>query len=376
LTTLSITAHNEISALEAEWEALSLELEAPPFLRPGWFAALSEGFGLGPVAILAARRGRRLVGVLPLLENRGALESLTNWHTPWFQPLVEDEDAGASLVLRALADSRRRLDLSFLPRDDPRVERTIDRLADRGAPLTISLVQRSPYADLTGGWEEFEASRPPELRRGLRRRGKRFAEEGAAEYECHRGDRELERLLADGFAIEAAGWKGREGTAIETEPGARRFYESVARWAAEIDALRLWFLRVDGRGVAFAFCLVDRSSIYGLKVGFDPDYARFGPGQLLTREIIIDAFSTGLHRYEFLGKDDRYKLLWADGVHDVCRLRLYRRTPLARGEYLSARYGRPLAKRALERAGLLDAIRRRRGASVDSASTGRPADEE
>ena len=71
--------------------------------------------------------------------------------------------------------------------------------------------------------------------------------------------------------------KGRKGTAIRSRPDSRRFYEQIARWAAQRDLLRLFFLRVDGRAVAFAFVLQDRQRLYDLKNGFDEAVAEASP---------------------------------------------------------------------------------------------------
>jgi CelD/BcsL family acetyltransferase involved in cellulose biosynthesis len=66
----------------------------------------------------------------------------------------------------------------------------------------------------------------------------------------------------------------------------------VAEWAAGQGWLRLWFLRLDGTPIAFAYGLEHDGVYFSLKVGFDPGYARFGPGIVLMQDRIRHAFTS------------------------------------------------------------------------------------
>ena len=135
---------------------------------------------------------------------------------------------------------------------------------------------------------------PGKRRADLRRRSRRLEEEvGEVECSAHTAAEGLRPLLAEGFAVEASGWKGERGTAISADPAVRGFYEDVAAWAADAGLLSLWFLRAGGRAVAFAFCIRDAEAHYVLKIGFDPAYSRYAPGMLLTRAMLRDAFDEG-----------------------------------------------------------------------------------
>ena len=60
-------------------------------------------------------------------------------------------------------------------------------------------------------------------------------------------------------------------------PTLGRFYTEVAHWAAREGLLLFAFLRVGGRPVAFDYMLRDSRSVYGLKIGYDDEYARWFP---------------------------------------------------------------------------------------------------
>lgn len=344
---LRVAAESEVPA--SEWDTLVAATGGSPFMRHGWIDAWRAAFGSGGPLLLTARRGESLVGLLPLQSSRGVLSSPSNWHTPEFAPLARDRGTAQALLAAAAARARRRVDLLLLPRAGTAAALAGGLPAGR-ARVLIRTVERSPWVSLAGTWEQFEASLPGKRRADLRRRKRRLEEE-VGEVECvsHDGTTGLSRLLADGFAVEASGWKGEGGTAVNAEPAARRFYEGAGAWAAEAGLLNLWFLRAGGRPLAFAYCITDAEAHYVLKIGFDPAYSRYAPGMLLTRKMLVDAFRRGLRRYEFLGQDDAYKLVWTDRIHERERLQVFPHGPLGAGDLLAWRHGRPLAKRLLSR---------------------------
>lgn len=288
-------------------------------------------------------------GVLPLVRRRGSLLSATNWHTPEYSPLAEDDAVREALVREALANVRGRLDLSFLPEDEPMVD-LLERHGSAGEWWTFSRpIEQSPYVALEGSWEDFEAALPSKRRSDLRRRLRRLGGLGAISVECSNGGERLADRLREGWALEAMGWKGRAGTAVAARRETLRFYRGVAEWGAAGGWLRLFLLRAGEEPIAFAFCLADSRSHYVLKIGFDPAHARFAPGMLLTRAMLSHAFDAGLETYEFLGQADPYKLVWTDRLRVRQRVQVFPRSAAGVAERLAWQHGRPLIKRLLGR---------------------------
>jgi CelD/BcsL family acetyltransferase involved in cellulose biosynthesis len=126
----------------------------------------------------------------------------------------------------------------------------------------------------------------------------------------------------------------------------RRFYESIAGWAAQRGWLRLALLRVDGVAIAADLALETDDAHYLLKTGFDPAWRTEAPGMLLRQAMIGRAFERGLHRYEFLGHDDAWKREWTTSVHDQVIFQAFAPTPFGMLDLALQRYGRPIARRA------------------------------
>ena len=337
-----------LAAVADEWERLADATAAGPFVRPGWFEAWTRAFaGAATPVVVCARRGERLSGAVPVLRRRGRIQSPTNWHTPAYGAVAEDADAATSLA-RALAGlGPSVLDLSFLDPEEPFAAATLDAVSGGGRMLISRPVLRSPYVELEGDFEAYEATLDSKFKREAKRRRRKLGEEGEVTVAFEDGGADLGKLLDEGFAVEHSGWKAERGTAISQSPETERFYREVAAWAAGRGTLQLGYVRLDGRAIAFSYSIVLAGTVHVVKVGFDPDYRRYAPGTILTREAIARAFEQGLERYDFLGAEDRYKLDWTGQVRERVRVQAFGRTGRGLAGFAAWRYGRPAAKWAM-----------------------------
>ena len=216
-----------------------------------------------------------------------------------------------------------------------------------GYRIQVRTLERSPYINTDGGWDEYCRERSTKLFRELRRRRRRLESEGRFELEVHDGREGLDELLDEGFQVESAGWKADAGSAIASQPETQRFYREIASWAAGRNWLRLAFLRLNSKPFAFDFAIEHDGVHYLLKTGYDPASSRFAPGMLLRHEMIARAFGEGLRSYEFLGADEPWKLEWTSAVRRRDLFQAFAPTARGRFEHAAFEYGRPLAKRAL-----------------------------
>ena len=338
-----------IEPLAGPWDELADRVGAPPFLRPGWIAAWWRAFGSGDLEILSLQRGEILDGLLPLARRRRALTSPTNYHSPVFGPLAKDAPAARELVLDACSRRLRRVEISLLDEDDPSLEQCRAGAESAGYRVLMRRQSRTPFLALDGDWDTYRGRLHKNLRNDLRRQRRRLNELGEVTVELADGSERLEPLLGEMFSIEGSGWKDARGTAIASRPETRRFYEEIAEWAACRGSLRLWFLRLDGRPVASDICLEEGGVCYLLKAGYDPQFRRYSPGNLILGAIIEHCFASRLDRIELGGGVGPYKLRWAETIRDRRLLQAFRRSPPGLFEWAAFAYGRPAAKRLLRR---------------------------
>jgi CelD/BcsL family acetyltransferase involved in cellulose biosynthesis len=334
-------------ALTSQWDDLAERLGAVPFLCPGWVQSWHRAFGAGPLHAATVYRDGRLAAFLPLSANGRALTSPANAHSPVFGVLAEDEEAIQELLRVLLRTRPRRIHIQRL--DPGAREFGLWRAAAAAARYQVLAVPQihSPYIDVSGDWDAFRGALRPGRRRELGRRRRRLEEHGEVTLDIVSGGERLEAALAEGFSLEAAGWKGERGSAILSNPRTRLFYTDLAHWAAGKGWLRLTLLRVGKRAVAFDYNLEAGGRLYKLKTGYDPAYRAYGPGMLLTYEVAKAAFAGHVMTYELLGGREPWKLELSDGVRPRVHLQLFAPSLAGRLEGASYTYGRIVKRRAV-----------------------------
>jgi CelD/BcsL family acetyltransferase involved in cellulose biosynthesis len=343
---MRVEVSGSVRELSTDWDGLADRVGAEPWMRPGWVDAWWAAFGAGSLEIVAVTKGDRLTGVVPLMKDDGVVRSTSNWHTPGFGLLAEPDDL--SDLARALVERRaRRVWLAFVEPGEPGVASCRGAAEAAGYRILERTLEHSPYVALDGGWEAYVETLGKKLTSELRRRRRRLDEAGLFSFEVVDGGEELSAFLDEGFAVEAAGWKGEQGKAMRSRPETLRFYREVARWAADRGWLKLAFLRLDGQPFAFDFGIEADGVHYLLKTGFDPAYGKFAPGMILRYEMLARAFSVGLSRYEFLGADEPWKLQWTQTTRRRTLFQAFAPTARGRVEWAAFAWGRPAAKRLL-----------------------------
>jgi CelD/BcsL family acetyltransferase involved in cellulose biosynthesis len=318
--------------LRGEWD--SLLARGPrdePYHRHAYLAAWLDAFALeAPLRVLVARdRLGEAVGMAPLLEERRtgrvALVAPANDHSPRVEWILGEDAPGAVAALWSHLRDRLRWDVLVLRdvvRDGP-----TSTLLEEQARRDRHAVGRwhsldMPYLPL--GPEPREAAVSTKFLANLRRRMRRLEEQGAVSYRRVEGGDEVEPFLEQFFALEAAGWKGRQGTAIASDERIAFYYRGVAAAAAREGWLALRALELDGRPVAMHFGLRYRG-VYSLpKPAYDEALGACSPGQLLFREVIAESEAAGLREIDFLGPDMPWKRDWVPSFRPHDWLYVYR----------------------------------------------------
>jgi CelD/BcsL family acetyltransferase involved in cellulose biosynthesis len=288
----------------------------------------------------------------------GAWRSPTNAHTPGFDLLALDEGALQALAEALFVRRAREIAVGPLEADGPALRTLMSAARASGYRSVVRPAGRAPYLRLEHGPEAHERSLSRNLRHDVQRRMRRLCDAGAVSVQVSDGTERLDQLLDEGFRIEQRGWKGERGTAIASDPRTTRFYTALARWAASAGWLRLAFLRLDGRAIAFQLDLELRPTYYSLKIGYDPQYERFSPGKLLAYTMVLRAVATGSSTYELLGTDEPWKYRWTDDSHERSALRAFSPSTAGRLALLAFVYGRPLVRRLPLALRIANAVRR------------------
>jgi CelD/BcsL family acetyltransferase involved in cellulose biosynthesis len=308
------------------WDALARASGAPVFARPGWLRAWAGAFGrTDALRALTVHRDGALVGVLPVVAGRLATRLPVNSETAVIAPVVADADAAGELAERLLARRSGQVDLDAVLAEDPVTAAVRAGAGRRGLPVLEATRCSSPFVNTVGDASDFLRRLSKNRRHGLKRLQKRLAEAGEVEFEVVDGrDGDLAAALREGLRLEAREWKLAAGSAILSSSARVAFYTAGAKWAAEAGVLRLAFLRLDGRAIAFGYCLQQGRSLHFLKLGMDDEHAKLGPGMMITKHLIDHAFAQpDVAELDLLGENESYKADLASGVREQVRLRVY-----------------------------------------------------
>ncbi len=333
-----------------DWEDLAGRCDAPPYHRPGWFAAWAAAFRPDAAVTVVTLRDRAgtLRALAPVIREGGTTVSPTNEHSPGYGCVADSPEALAGLAA-ALLGTGSSLRLGPLADADPLRAGVREQAARRRHIVMERPMLRSPYLDIPDDGPLAALSRG--MRKEIGRGRRRLQELGEVRLEIARTPEEAGPALRDLLDIEARGWKGEDGTAISSRPETLAFYTAVTRWAAETGRLRLGVLRVDGRAAAAELDLAEGSSVFSLKAGFDPHFARQGPGHVLVAELLEALRHEGVRRYEMLGDDDAYKMRWTDTVREMVEVATFAPTPRGLARLGRARVAPAVARRVRRAAG-------------------------
>jgi CelD/BcsL family acetyltransferase involved in cellulose biosynthesis len=333
-----------LAALRPQLDRLAAAMAAAgqtkgPFLDADWAAVAAaaltdphDGERLGDFRLLVAHQGGRLVAALPLVRQwrrlaglpARLLRSLSDDHSQRFDLWLEPGPAGDAAAGALVAWLSRRgdwdaLELQSIPVDGAAAARLVAAARAAGLPIGDWPSMVSPYLSLPASTAELDRQLGSKFRGNLRRRARKLeAEVGPLTLERLDGSdgdgAALDAALDEGFALEAAGWKGELGTAIACDPRLRRRYRALAHaWAAR-GRLACYFLKAGERRVAFHFALVDDDTYYLFKPGFDPALASYGLGHLLVDFVCRDLIAHGIRELDFLGDDMPWKREWTERV--------------------------------------------------------------
>jgi hypothetical protein len=321
--------------LKKEWDAaLAAGLDPSPTLEHDQLRLWLENFAPSATPLaLVARRESRIAGALGLTLSAGVVDGVpvklaqgwTNAHSTRGGLLSGQDGAGAvePLTKLALGEPWDVLTLRDLPRDGT-LEAFAQALREAGCAVSYDSPMDSPYVPLPPTWEELEKRLDARFRQNLRRRRRRLEEHGPVRFEIVTGGDALDLALEDALAIEASGWKGQQGSAIRARPEQVGFYAGWARHLAQKKRLRLCFLTLGERRIAFHFAFEFGGRYYLPKCGFDETYAECSPGQLLMAEVLKHCIAQKLETFEFLGFSMPWKRDWTPLVRPHATLWAYR----------------------------------------------------
>lgn len=321
-----ITTQEGVINLCEEWNELESCFNTP-LLASEWFQSSAQAFCPPDfLKMISVRFDGKLSAIIPLsvkgkLMPRAELVGSSTLEEPG-GVLYKDRGSLVKLV-RALLDLRMPIFLKGFRFSSPEIQILENELR---AKRMVSLIreERIPWVAIRGKWEIFEKQISSSRRSSLRCLQRLAESRGKVRFEaiCPTPEN-LDEYLDEVFRVEAANWKGRNGTAMKTGTMLGKFFKLYSRKAAEQKKLHLFFLKVDEKNVAVQLTVKHANSLWIYKIGHDEEWSWCSPGILLMHQVVKFCFEKGLKGCEFLGSDEPWLHIWANESHSLVTYRIY-----------------------------------------------------
>lgn len=278
---------------------------------PEWLVTWWSHFGSGRLRTLVFREDGQVAGVLPCFlhewQGRRQLTLLGSGVTDYLDPVLPE--GAAAKVREAL---RQWSDWDLCDWQDLSRHTPLAALGEVRDLVPASAVH------LSGGFEEFLAARPKDLRRNLRRYREKAEVIGPVRFEVSEsaGGPLLDALVD----LHRARWeRSGESGMIEANRSAG-FVREVAGVFAARGMLRFFTVRFAGQIAAILLALCNESTIFSYLSAFDPQWEAFGFGRELLARAFEYAFANGYQHWDFLRGDEAYKFSWGAQPAPRCRV--------------------------------------------------------
>jgi len=342
---IEINDLDELQSYRLAWNELHAKTPRASFFHTfDWFEIYWKHFGADQkMRVLIVRAAGTPIGIVPLCVRREHYHvgnvrvlnyPLSDWAT-WYGPIGGNSSATMFMAMRHLRETPRDWDMIDLRwTDAEQTDRGTTGRALRAAglqPNKSAYQQCSLIRMDSGDWKSYFSNLPKKWRDEIRRQ-KRGAERlGEVVVERHRplsaangdGDPRWD-LFEDCMEISRRSWQGSSttGTTLSHE-GVSDFLRDCHAAAAKLGMLDVAVLKIDGKPAAFQYNYHFEGNLYGLRMGFDPQFSRLGVGKVLMANVIEDSFARGDKVLDLGIGDFRFKRQFRNAVETSHRFTCY-----------------------------------------------------
>ena len=323
-------------ALEPHWNALVQRMAFPtPFLRWDWARRWWNHFAEGRRLAIGVLRDSEGVpiAIAPFVISQGD-RSARRWmrHLTWISGVSEVMGERMDLMvpkgleaeltprlLRCLDALQTEWDtvwLPAIPTSSPNLPFITEALDRTGVGAQEVDSHPCRFTALPLDWADYAAQRSARWRRNLRNRWATFIDN----YDGRRGLSGQDMPHAEAIdhlaRLHSLNWP--DGVSNFTKPRSWAFHRELALECLERGGAMLALLMVGERVVAAAYGLVKSGQFSLLQQGWDPEFKAISIGNMVVQWSLEAAAARGLHTYDTLSGDCRYKAEWCpDLQHTV-----------------------------------------------------------
>ena len=193
---------------------------------------------------------------------------------------------------------------------------------------------QTPRLHISGNFEDYWGNRTTKFKADIERRLRRIQEKSVKlELVCERDAGRVAAAVREYGRLETAGWKGKNGTAVGEDNLQGRFYREILEDFCRTGEAVIFQLRLDDKVVATNLCLSRNGMLVSLKMTYDEEVSKLGPGILMRYEMIKQLYAHGqVGVVEFYGRFCDFHKPWTNETRTMFHVNVYRNRYLMRAQ--------------------------------------------
>ncbi|MBX9828412.1 MAG: GNAT family N-acetyltransferase [Xanthobacteraceae bacterium] len=300
---VEIACAGRLADVRADWtDLLTRAAEPNAFMDPALIAAAHDADPSGGHRALLAWTSvdgrKRLAGLwafsvgrprrsmLPLPVMRVPAFSHSYLATPVIDRDCLDETLDA--MLEGVAESHvlpKIMSLDPMGTGGPTYEALVRVLTTRSSlPCVFEQGQRPKLASELDGKAYLEQALSSSTRKKLRQHRRKLSEKGTLASSIATEPDAVRKAVDEFLTMEAAGWKGRQGTALASNEAEAAFMRSVTAALAERNSAAVHSIHLDGKPVSMQIVVRAGAAAFTWKTAYDEAFQDFSPGMLLLED--------------------------------------------------------------------------------------------
>lgn len=183
----------------------------------------------------------------------------------------------------------------------------------------------APYISTEGDFNSYCKRFNSKSRYNLKKREKNLFETKGVTFHRIETQEELEKGIEDLFNLheKRADEKGIKSTFVGDE--VLDFHRDISKTFLEKGWLRFYFLKNGDKAISAVYGFVFERKFYHYQTGLDPEWQKFGPGNIINFKILEEIFNDEIVEFDFLGGDEGYKSFWTNDYKTIKTYNIYKK---------------------------------------------------
>jgi CelD/BcsL family acetyltransferase involved in cellulose biosynthesis len=325
LSAMTWTLHpiGQFPTFFSQWDALAQARPGTPFLEAAFLQPAIDTFGNGDELLcLNHTSGQLSAAAIVQRGPKGMWQTFQPSQLPlgaWLSSEGADLVATVDALVATLPGLTLGLGVTQLdPRFHPRPE-------DSAKVRTQDYIETA-WVDIDNTFDIYWEARGKNLRQNTRKQRNRLHAEGTTtRLECITAATDVPKAMADYGALESAGWKTADGTAVHPDNAQGKFYQKMLENFCSLGRGRIYRYWFGDKVVAMDLCICDDTAFVILKTTYDESYKQVSPSTLMRQDEFQQLFEESkFQRIEFYGKVMEWHTRWTLNARGIYHANVYR----------------------------------------------------